>query len=123
MSRTTKMARGLLLLYVFTVVEGAVFAWREGMGAPLRIRRDMRGGTCALQRPSSQSRRLSNVGEEVNRPLANMHAADDTSVYEPVHRRVRRWSATPVMAPPLLTDPPHWERTYIKTKLYPSLSF
>ena len=123
MSRTIKMARGLLLLCVLAVAAGATFAWREGMGAPLRIRREKWGGTCALQRPSSQSRRLSNIGEEDNYPPVTMHAAQDTLVHKPVQRRVRRWSATPVMAPPLLTDPPHWERTYIKTKLYPSLSF
>ncbi|KAJ1485244.1 hypothetical protein T484DRAFT_1892916 [Baffinella frigidus] len=67
--------------------------------------------------------RLSNIGQQDDHPLVAMHAVQDSSVYEPVQQRVRRWNATPVMAPPLLTDPPHWERTYIKTKLYPSMSF
>ena len=131
------MARALPLLCVIAVAEGVAFAGRAGEGAPLRIRsntssqslsgpgiaggHDGREMGCPMRRSTSQSRSLSKLGEEEN----HLHAAQDTSVYEPVHQRVRRWCATPVTAPPLLTDPPHphWEHMYIKTKLYPSLSF
>jgi len=130
------MARALPLLCVIAVAEA--FAGREGSGVPLRIRsttssrslsgpgiagghdgREMGRGGYAMQRSTAQSRSLSKIGEKEH----HFHAAQDTSVYAPVHQRVRRWCATPVTAPPLVTDPPHWEHTYIKTKLYPSLSF
>ena len=141
-SPTAKMARALPLLCVIAVAEGVAFAGRGGVGVPLRIRsttssrsllgpgiagghdvREMGRGTCAMRRSTSQSRDLSKIGEEENNFPVTVHAVQDTSVYEPVHQRVRRWCATPVTAPPLLNDLPDWEHIYIKTKLYPNLSF
>jgi len=71
-------------------------------------------------RPStSYSRRLGHIGERTG-----LHAAHDDSVYAGVHQRGRRWSLQPVTSPPpMLSDRPHGEHTYIKTKLYPYFSF
>jgi hypothetical protein len=71
-------------------------------------------------RPSpSFSRRLDYIGD-----TKDNHAAHENSVYAAVHQRTRRWSLEPVTSPPpLLSDRPHGEHTYIKTKLYPHVSF
>ncbi|KAJ1481800.1 hypothetical protein T484DRAFT_1953558 [Baffinella frigidus] len=147
----TKMAaRALLVLCVLAAAEGATVASRAGfLRAPVRVPsssalqrvdaqsvtdssprgslsgeasgpaiagghgwREM-GGLRAMQRSTSHTRRLNSVDE--------VHASHDNSVYAaPVQRC---WSKTPVMAPPLRTDRPYEEYTYIKTKLYPHMSF
>ena len=136
------MARALFLMCVIAVAEGVAFAGLGGNGAPLRIRsktpsrslsgpgiagghdgREMGRGACAMRRSSLQSRSFSKIGEEENHFPVTVHAAQDTSVCEPVQQRVMRWCATPITALPPLPDPPHWGHMYIKTKLYLSRSF
>ncbi|KAJ1495878.1 hypothetical protein T484DRAFT_1760791 [Baffinella frigidus] len=139
--RTAKMVEsGLLLVCLLASAEGATHA---GMRAPLRISggaplyplpgssprgspgiadgREMVECILAIQRSTSHSRRLSYIGDRQDHHV--VHAAHDDSVYEAVQPR-RRWSPEPVTSPPpLLTDRPDGEHTYIKTKLYPHLSF
>jgi len=71
-------------------------------------------------RPSpSYSRRLGHIGDR-----KDTHAAHEDAVYAAAHQRGRRWSLEPVTSPPpMLSDRPHGEHTYIKTKLYPYFSF
>jgi len=138
------MAGALLVVCLLSAAEGAVVASRAGMRAPLRIRsssdiqrvassspgasvsgeasgagiaghggREMGGLARAMQRSTSHTGRLNTIEDHVV-----MHASHDNSVYEPVKQR--RWSKSPVMAPPLEMDRPD---TYIKTKLYPHMSF
>jgi hypothetical protein len=72
-----------------------------------------------MQRSTSHSQRLGYIGDN-----HIVHAARGDSVYEAVQQRGRRWSPEPVTSPPpLLSDRPHGEHTYIKTKLYPHVSF
>jgi hypothetical protein len=79
-----------------------------------------------MRRSTSHTRRLGNIG--VSRDHHDVHAAHDDSAYEAVQQRESlqdmHWSLEPVTSPPpLRTDRPDGEYTYIKTKLYPHLSF
>jgi hypothetical protein len=143
---TTKMvASGLLLVCLLATADGAT---KAGMRAPRRICSEhsslhpwpgssprgspgIPGGSdvletpgCILapmQRSTTHSRRLSYIGDRQDHH--DVHAAHDDSVYEALQPR-RRWSPEPVTSPPpLRTYRPDEEYTYIKTKLYPHLSF
>ena len=146
MSGTTTMTGALLVVYLLSAAEGAAVMSRADMRAPIRIRsssdmlkvassshgasvsgeasgaviaghdgREMGGLARSMQRSTSHTGRLNTIDHVV------MHASHDNSVYEPVKQR--RWSKSPVMAPPLQMDRPDGEYTYIKTKLYPHMSF
>ena len=72
-----------------------------------------------MRRSTSYSRQLEYIGDRKDN-----HAAHDDSVYAGVQLRGRRWSLEPVTSPPpMLSDRPHGEHTYIKTKLYPHVPF
>ncbi|KAJ1481569.1 hypothetical protein T484DRAFT_1954125 [Baffinella frigidus] len=140
--------RGLLLVCLLAAADGATHADTR---APLRIcsehsclhpsvssprispgiagGRDGRGmAECilAMERSTSHSRRLNGIGDRHHHAV---HAAHDGTVYEPggyARKRDLHWSPKPVTCPPpLRTDVPDGEHTYtyIKTKLYPHLSF
>jgi len=130
--RTVKMVESRLLLVCLLVA-----ATNAGMRTPFRISstpslhpssgspgiaegREMVGRILAMQRSTSHMRRLSNIGDRQDQHC--VHAAHDDSVYEALQPR-RRWSLEPVTSPPPLRDGPDGEHIYIKTKLYPHLSF
>ena len=144
---TETMKGVLLVVCLLSAAEGAAVASRAGMRAPLRIRsssdmqrvaspspgasvsgeasgvgiaghdgREIGGLARAMQRSTSHTGRLNTIEDHVVRRTSN-----DNSAYEPVKQR--RWSKSPVMAPPLYMVRPDGEYTYIKTKLYPHMSF
>jgi len=88
----------------------------SGVGIVGHDGREMEGLARAMQRSTSNTGRLNTIEDHVVR-----NASNDNSAYEPV--KPRRWSKSPVMAPPLHMDRPDEEYTYLKTKLYPHMSF